>query len=40
MLTRFDEGEVFVYHVEGIHNIFADSPSGKMKEIWLSEKDY
>ncbi|WZY99740.1 hypothetical protein YC2023_072069 [Brassica napus] len=40
--TRFDEGEVPVYHVEGVPDIFTHvgRPSGEMQEIWLSEKDY
>ena len=41
-LTRFDEGEVPVYHVSGVPDIFTHvgCPSGEMQEIWLSEKDY
>ena len=41
-LTRFDEGEVPVYNVSGVHDIFTHvgRPSGEMQEIWLSEKDY
>ena len=40
--TRFHEGEVAVYHVPGVPDIFTHvgSPSGEMQEIWLSEKDY
>lgn len=40
--TRCDEGEVPVYHVEGVPDIFTHvgRPSGEMQEIWLSEKDY
>ncbi|XP_048591404.1 uncharacterized protein LOC125576096 [Brassica napus] len=40
--TRFDEGEVPVYHVPGVPDIFTHvgRPSGEMQEIWLSEKDY
>ena len=41
-LTRFDEGEVPVYHVSRVPDIFTHvgRPSGEMQEIWLSEKDY
>jgi len=41
-LTRFDEGEVHVYHVSGVPDIFTHvgRPSGEMQEIWFSEKDY
>ncbi|XP_048634050.1 uncharacterized protein LOC125608146 [Brassica napus] len=40
--TRFHEGEVPVYHVPGVPDIFTHvgRPSGEMQEIWLSEKDY
>ena len=38
-LTRLDEGEVTVYHVRGVPDIFTHvgRPSGEMQEIWLSE---
>ncbi|KAG7610615.1 F-box-like domain superfamily [Arabidopsis suecica] len=42
LLTRFDEGEVPVYHVPGVPNIFmhVGRPSGEKHVEWLSEKDY
>ncbi|XP_056843150.1 uncharacterized protein LOC130495698 [Raphanus sativus] len=42
MFTRFDEGQVPVYHVEGVPDIFTHigRPSGEMQELRLSEKDY
>ena len=41
-LTRFNEGEVPVYHVPGVPNIFSSvgRPSGEIREVWLSEEDY
>ena len=41
-LTRFDEGEVPVYHVPGVPIIFmhVGRPSGEMHVEWLPEKDY
>lgn len=41
-LTRFEKGEVPVYHVEGVPDIFTQvgRPSEEMQEIWLSEKYY
>ncbi|XP_010462917.1 PREDICTED: uncharacterized protein LOC104743549 [Camelina sativa] len=41
-LTRFNEGEVPVFHVPGVPNIFTyvGRPSGEMHEVWLSERDY
>jgi len=41
-LTIFNEGEVPVYHVPGVSNIFmhVGRPSGEMHVKWLSEKDY
>jgi len=40
-LTRFNEGEVPVYHVPGVPNIFSSGgrPSGELREVWLSEED-
>lgn len=40
--ARFDEGEVLVYNVLGVPDIFTHvgRPSGEMQEIWLSEKNY
>ena len=40
--TRFDEGEVPVYCVRGVPDIFTHvgRPSGEMQEIWLSDKNY
>jgi len=41
-LTRFNEGEVPVYHVPGVPTIFSSvgRPSGEIREVWLSEEDY
>ena len=36
--TRFDKGEIPVYHVKVVPDIFTHlgRPSGEIQEIWLS----